>query len=95
MLASSNDVYEEEFSAKDPYSYQDLFTEKMHYGALFNDAIQGQNNKETNPPADIMITLECSLQEFYCGSQKEINFQRGVLKDNGRSVESQFVNQEI
>ena len=27
MLASSNDVYEEEFSAKDPYSYQDLFTE--------------------------------------------------------------------
>jgi DnaJ-class molecular chaperone len=67
----------------------------MHYGSLFNNALQGQSRKESAPPADIEITLECTLEEFYCGSMKEINFQRGILKDNARSIEQEFVCQEI
>lgn len=63
----------------------------MHYPSLFTDGMQGQARKETSPPADIEITLECTLEEFYCGSMKELNFQRGILKDNARSLEQEFV----
>jgi len=63
----------------------------MNYGSLFNNAIQGQAKKETGPPSDIEITLECTLEEFYCGCMKEINFQRGVVMDNARSLQQEFV----
>jgi DnaJ family protein B protein 4 len=45
-------------------------------GGMFADSIKGQNEVEREDPKDIEITLECTLKEFYCGSMREIAFER-------------------
>ena len=39
MKKDSNEVYEQEFTSVDPFAYLDLFTEEMHYGSLYHNAL--------------------------------------------------------
>lgn len=36
---SANEIFEAEFSAVDPFAYQDRFTENMNYGSLFASSV--------------------------------------------------------
>ena len=42
------------------------------YGSLLGDAIGAKNQAMPNAPANIDITLKCSLAEFYNGSLKKV-----------------------
>jgi len=91
MACNSNDIYEKEFTQIDPWEYQDIFTEKMNYGSMFAGSVGGISQKAESNPEDIVITLCCTLEEFYNGSIKEINFERNILKDNARTTEKECV----
>jgi DnaJ-class molecular chaperone len=87
VKCNSNEIYEKEFTATDPWEYQDCFTEKMNYGSMFAASVGGMQQKSEVVPQDIEITLTCTLEEFYNGSLKEIKFSRSVMKDNARTTE--------
>ena len=89
MKCNSNEIYEKEFTRTDPWEYQDIFTENMNYGSMFAGSIGGIEQKSVEEPKDIEITLCCTLEEFYNGSLKAINFERNVLKDNNRTTEKE------
>ena len=55
------------------------------YGSLFSDAHRGQTQKKPHPPANVCVTLECTLEEFYLGSIKTVKYQREQTQPDGRS----------
>lgn len=58
---------------------------------MFAGSVGGLKQKAEVEPQDISICLSCTLEEFYNGSLKEINFERNVLKDNARTTEKEKV----
>ena len=56
---------------------------------MFGDAFGGQNQPQSPPPQDIVITLDCTLHEFYNGCLKKIEFEREILSHDGRTTRSQ------
>ena len=40
----------------------------------FGDGLGGLNAKKAPKPDDICITLECTLEELYCGAMKQVNY---------------------
>jgi len=95
MKCNSNEIYEKEFTSTNPWEYQDCFTENMHYGSMFAASVGGLEQKAESAPADIVMTLCCTLEEFYNGSLKQISFERNVMKDNARTTQKEKVNQSV
>lgn len=44
-------------------------------GSMFGDAFRGLGNMPEKMPADIEVTVECTLAEFYNGSMKTVEYQ--------------------
>ena len=62
---------------------------------MFADAFGGQEETLTLPPApkDIVISLDCTLYEFFNGCMKTISFDREKLQHDGRTTKA--VNEEV
>ena len=64
------------------FGYTNPFTDTLEdggrdqYGSMFGDSFGGANMALPPKPEDIMITLDCTLQEFYNGCLKQIAFER-------------------
>lgn len=43
-------------------------------------------------PEDIVIELECSLKEFYNGSQKSVSYNRQVIKHDAKTTHTVLEN---
>lgn len=43
---------------------------------MFGDAFGGQNQPKTVAPKDIEVVLECTLDEFYNGCMKQVEYDR-------------------
>ena len=54
--------------------------------SIFADSYGGLNAPKANAPANIEITLDCTLNEFYNGSVKEFEFDRNVVQHDAKSV---------
>jgi hypothetical protein len=54
-------------------------TGKDLYGSLFGEGYGGANQKLPDPPKDIIVYSECTLEEFYNGCMKCVNFERNIL----------------
>ncbi len=67
----------------------------MSYGSVFGNATRGANEKASSPPAEIVLTFSCTLNELYNGSLKYQSFSRDVLKDNARTTEKEAVDQQV
>ena len=50
VKCNSNEIYEKEFTATDPWEYQDCFTEKMNYGSMFAASVGGMQQKSEVVP---------------------------------------------
>lgn len=53
---------------------------------MFGNAYGGQNEQLPEEPQDIEIVLDCSLKEFYNGSQKKISYSRAVIKNDAKTT---------
>jgi len=93
MKRQAQEIFDAEFTAVDPWEYQDRFTEQQNYGSIFNNATRGAAYKAAQGPADIVLVFDCTLAEFYNGSLKYQSFTRNILKDNARTTEKEQVDQ--
>lgn len=64
---------------------------------MFGDAFGGQRYPLNPAPEDIVVSLECTLYEFYNGCLKKIEFERDVLSHDGRTTrpEKEELNIEV
>lgn len=44
------------------------------------------NYKENNKSEDLVVVVECTLNELYTGVAKKVNYQRKVLNLDGRTT---------
>lgn len=91
MKRQAQEIFDAEFTAVDPWEYQDRFTEGQNYGSIFNNATRGAAYKAAKGPEDIVLVFNCTLAEFYNGSLKYQSFTRNILKDNARTTEKENV----
>lgn len=62
---------------------------------MFGNAFGGQNEKLPEKPQDIEIVLDCTLKEFYNGSQKKITYSRKVIKHDAKTTHDVQENFEV
>jgi DnaJ-class molecular chaperone len=55
-------------------------------GSLFGTAFGGLNEPKPEKREDITITVEITIKELYCGSRKEVSYERQVVGLDGRTV---------
>ena len=54
--------------------------------SIFSDALGGLTQPKAPKPADIVLTIDCTLEEFYSGSMKTVNYDRNVVGHDAKSV---------
>lgn len=64
-------------------------------GSVFGTAF-GALNEPAQPKAkNIDVKLDVTLREFYCGSRKEISYDRQVVGFDGRTVKTETSTVEV
>ena len=58
-------------------------------GSMFGGAYGGANMKPPSIPEDVIIVINCSLEEFYNGCMKIIKYNRLILALDGKSTKVQ------
>jgi len=53
---------------------------------MFGDAFGGKGAPRPAAPMDILITLDCTLHEFYNGCMKQVTYERQVLQHDGKTT---------
>ncbi|CDW91696.1 UNKNOWN [Stylonychia lemnae] len=89
FAGNSYEIFDKFFGTSNPFS--DVLEDdgRDQYGSMFGDAFGGQNQPSFPAPSDIVITLECTLYEFYNGCLKKVDFDREVLSHDGRTTRPQ------
>jgi len=54
--------------------------------SFFADSLGGQGVAEKEAPENIDITLDCTLEEFYNGCIKQVEFERLVVKFDAKTI---------
>ena len=57
--------------------------------SIFGDGFGGLSQSKAPKPEDIRITLECSLEEFYQGTIKEVSFNKNIVQHDAKSTISE------
>ena len=58
-------------------------------GSYFGTAYRGLKQPKPEPAKDIEVTVDVTLEEMYCGSRKEVSYEKQVLGLDGRTVKKQ------
>ena len=93
FLNNSQEIYDAFFLSTDPL--RDCFEVDATdmYGSLMGDCHGGKHRKRPDEPADVELSLACSLYEFYNGSVKAVCYERDEIHPNGRTIAK--TNEEI
>ena len=75
LKVSPDAVYDRIFSAVDPWEEQDDFDGSDTRGSMFADSFGALNRPASEPPKDAVVVVECSLEEFYNGSLKQLVYE--------------------
>lgn len=82
---NSFEIFDKFFGSSNPFAEKLEDDGHDQYGSLLGDAFGGKNQPILPAPEDITITLDCTLQEFYNGCLKKVNYQRMVLLHDGKT----------
>ena len=63
--------------------------------SIFADSFGGLNQSKQDKPADITITVDCTLEEFYNGSIKQINYEREIVQHDAKTKKMEPCVQQI
>jgi DnaJ-class molecular chaperone len=64
-------------------------------GSVFGTAFGALNEPPAQKLADISVSLDVSLKEFYCGSRKVVSYERQVVGLDGRTCKQEMTEQEV
>lgn len=80
FAGNSYEIFERYFGSTNIFNDQLDENGRDQYGSMFGDAYGGQVGlQKVTQPEDIVVTLDCTLHEFYNGCLKRIEFERDVL----------------
>lgn len=65
------------------------------FGSMFGAAFGGQNFPGLPPVKDLVVEVECSLNELYCGCMKEVSYLKTLLNNDGRTTREEMVSRVI
>lgn len=54
----------------------------------FGDSVGGLRAAKAPKPTDIVMIVDCTLEELYCGSIKQVNYERKVVDHDAKSLRS-------
>ena len=57
-------------------------------GSVFGTAFGALNEPGAPKLKDIQVKLDVTLKEFYCGSKKEVSYERQTVGSDGRTVQT-------
>lgn len=77
---NSIEIFKKFHGTKDPFADNFFITTKEQ------EARDKKALKEVGLPADIEVTVSCTIHEFFNGSLKELDYVRHVLWPDGKSV---------
>lgn len=63
--------------------------------SIFADSFGGLNQSKQDKPADITITVDCTLEEFYNGSIKQIHYEREIVQHDAKTKKMEPCIQQI
>jgi len=65
------------------------------FGSMFGSAFGGQNFPGLPPVKDLIIEVECTLNELYSGCMKEVKYMKTLLNNDGRTTRDEMVTRII
>jgi DnaJ-class molecular chaperone len=86
MKTSPEAIFDRIFNSVNPWEDQSNLDGTDFRGSMFGDGFNGQNAKKAPAPMDVVVTLDCSLQEFYVGSIKQFEYQVYEVQHDGKTV---------
>ena len=69
-------LYEDCLTQAPPRNEQSISNGSDFIGSMFASSIGAQQEQTPENPTDIQISIDCTLEEFYQGSIRTVNFDR-------------------
>lgn len=89
-------IFEQFFGSKNPFLLvKDTDRMDDEFGTMFGNGFCGLYSDMEEPPLDIHIDLECTLEEIYNGCVKVLSFTKKVNLNDGITSKEQICNKEI
>lgn len=63
--------------------------------SAFGDGLGGLTAAKALKPNDICMTIECTLEELYCGAIKQVYYERKVVDHDAKSLRSVRTCQQV
>ena len=63
--------------------------------SIFADSFGGLSQPKAGAPCDVVVSVDCTLEEFYNGSIKQVEFSRKVVQHDARTCVSESQVQQI
>jgi DnaJ-class molecular chaperone len=94
---NSFEIFDRVFGTTNPFAEKPEDDGRDQYGSLLGDAYGGKSQPMLPSPADIHVTLECTLYELYNGCLKKVTYHRQVLLHDGKTTKerTEDVNVEV
>jgi len=75
---NASEIFEKFFGNSNPF-FEDFVDAE---GSFFGKAVRGLNQPKSLPPEDLVVPVECTLEELYNGCSKEVFYARRVLNQD-------------
>ena len=63
--------------------------------SIFNDSQGGLNQPKADAPEDVVVTVDCTLEEFYNGCIKQVDYSRKVVQHDAKSMVCERSTQQV
>lgn len=63
--------------------------------SIFSDSFGGLNQESASKPADITVTVDCTLAEFYNGSIKQVAYERNEVQHDAKTTKCERKVQQV
>lgn len=85
MRENPKDVYEKVF-AEDPFETRRDLSGNDIVSSMFGDQVGGLNVAPRKKPCDIEVVLTCTLEEFYNGSIRQVEYTRNEIRHDAKTT---------
>lgn len=79
-------IFDKIFNSINPWEDQANLDGTDFRGSMFGDGYKGLNQKPAPAPSDVVVSLECSLEEFYVGSTKAFSYAIDEVQHDGNTI---------
>lgn len=87
FAGNAHEIFEQFMGTKNPFALlRDSDRMEDDWGSAFSSAYGGQNVREVPPLEDIIVDLECTLEELYNGCIKKVTYQKNGLNGDQRTT---------